>query len=210
MKRMKTFCKYALWIIVFFIFSTIVSDILIQKSYKPVSNENIHIEKASDGFELTVERADSNKRQGYFIGTVKNTSKHVIAKKYVKVESFYKGKFMQEKYLAFENLQPGEERKFKLLYKVGQIDQFKVSYVDEIPVNRTIIDKGIDKVIEFFDKAKNKLKELDSPDIKIPGFVPVTVEGSNQLSDKANDALLFGTILWIWYAIPSGAIWFIL
>ena len=69
---------------------------------------------------------------------------------------------MQEKYLAFENLQPGEERKFKLLYKVGQIDQFKVSYVDEIPVNRTIIDKGIDKVIEFFDKAKNKLKELDS------------------------------------------------
>ena len=27
MKRMKTFCKYALWIIVFFIFSTIVSDI---------------------------------------------------------------------------------------------------------------------------------------------------------------------------------------
>ena len=32
---------------------------------------------------------------------------------------------MQEKYLAFENLQPGEERKFKLLYKVGQIDQFK-------------------------------------------------------------------------------------
>lgn len=117
---------------------------------------------------------------------------------------------MQEKYLAFENLQPGEERKFKLLYKVGQIDQFKVSYVDEIPVNRTIIDKGIDKVVEFFDKAKNKLKELDSPDIKIPGFVPVTVEGSNQLSDKANDALLFGTILWIWYAIPSGAIWFIL
>lgn len=213
MKRMKTFCKYALWIIAFFIFSTIGSDLLIQKSYKPVSNENIHIEKSTDGFEITVERADSNKRQGYFIGTVKNTSKHVIEKKYVKVDSFYKGKLMQEKYLAFENLQPGEERKFKLLYKVGQIDEFRVSYVDEIPVNRTIIDKGIDKVIEYFDKAKKKLKELDAPDIKsgtLPGFVPVKVEGSDQLSDKANDALLFATVLWIWYAIPSGAIWFII
>ena len=115
MKRMKTFCKYVLWIIAFFIFSTIGSDLLIQKSYKPVSNENIHIEKSSDGFEITVERADSNKRQGYFIGTVKNTSKKVIDKKYVKVDSFYKGRLMQEKYLAFENLQPGEERKFKLL-----------------------------------------------------------------------------------------------
>ena len=167
MKRMKTFCKYVLWIIAFFIFSTIGSDLLIQKSYKPVSNENIHIEKSSDGFEITVERADSNKRQGYFIGTVKNTSKKVIDKKYVKVDSFYKGRLMQEKYLAFENLQPGEERKFKLLYDVGQIDQFRVTYVDEIPVNRTIIDKGIDKVVEFFNKTKAKLKALDLSDAKL-------------------------------------------
>ncbi len=210
MKRMKTFCKYVLWIIAFFIFSTIGSDLLIQKSYKTVSNENIHIEKSSDGFEITVERADSNKRQGYFIGTVKNTSKKVIDKKYVKVDSFYKGRLMQEKYLAFENLQPGEERKFKLLYDVGQIDQFRVTYVDEIPVNRTIIDKGIDKVVEFFNKTKAKLKALDLSDAKLPAFTPVTVEGSDQLSDKANDALLFATVLWIWYAIPAGSIWFII
>lgn len=202
MKRMKTFCKYALWIILFFIFSNIGIDILIQKSYKEVSSENIHIQKSIDGFEIEVERADSNKQQGYFIGTVKNTSNHVIEKKYVKVDSLYKGRLMQEKYLAFENLQPGEERKFKLLYKVGQIDQFRVTYVDEIPENRTIIDKGIDKVIEFFDKAKSKVKDINLKDGQIPGFEPVSVEGS--------DAILFFTVLWIWYSIPAGSIWFII
>ncbi len=209
MKRMKTFFMYALWIILFFIFSNIGTDLLIQNSYKDVEKNNIHIEESNNGFAINVDRANSNKQQGYFTGTVKNTSNNVIEKQYVKVESYYKGKKMQEKYLAFENLQPGEERKFKLTYNVGKIDEFKVSYVDEIPRNITIIDKAIDKVKDFYeDTTSGKLMEditgngSKEGDFGIPGFKQVHVEGP--------DAVLFFTVLWIWYAIPSGAIWFII
>ncbi len=204
MKRMRTFFTYALMIILFYFFSNFAADMMIRNSYQDVSKENIKMEQANNGFEINIDRADSNRRQAYFTGTVKNNSNKVIEKQYVKVDSYYKGKLMQEKYLAFENMQPGEERKFKLLYSVGQIDEYRVSYVDEIPVNRTLVDKGIDKVKEFFEK----IKKVNIPGVKGIGntlkdnFEPVHVEGSN--------LELFIAVMWIWYALPSGAIWFII
>ena len=155
MKRMQTFLTYALIIIGFYFFSNFLIDFGISSSYKDVEQDKIKMEQSNNGFEIEVDKANSNRRQAYFTGTVKNNSDKVIEKQYVKVDSYYKGKLMQEKYLAFENMQPGEERKFKLLYSLGQIDEYRVSYVDEIPINKTIIDKGIEKVVEYYNKAKN-------------------------------------------------------
>ena len=219
MERMKTFLIYALIIIFFYLFSNFAISTMLKTTYRDVKSENIHIEQSDNGFEITVNRADSNKSQAYFTGTVKNTSDTVIEKQYVKVDSYYKGKLMQEKYLAFENLQPGEERKFKLLYDVGQIDEFRVSYVDEIPENRTVVDDAIDGVKKFVNKAKNgtllegtifekwfgnssNISDGNFVDRVFENFEPVHVEGSN--------LELFIAVMWIWYAIPSGAIWFII
>lgn len=219
MERMKTFLTYALMIILFYLFSNFAINTMLRNSYRDVPKGNINIERSDDGSEITIDRADSNKRQGYFTGKIKNTSDNVIDKKYVKVDSYYKGKLMQEKYLAFENLQPGEERNFKLLYNVGSIDEYKVSYVDEIPENRTKVDDAIDGVKNFVDKMKKgtlfgdtfgKWFGNDSDSSKSGNFIdrlfgsfrPVTVEGSNWE--------LFIAVMWVWYAIPSGAIWFIL
>lgn len=222
MERMQTFLKYALWIILFYLFSNFAISTMLKTTYRNVGSDNIHIEQSDNGFEMTVDRADSNRRQAYFTGTVKNTSDKVIDKQYVKVDSYYKGQLMQEKYMAFEDLQPGEERKFKLRYNVGQIDEFKVSYVDEIPENRTLVDDAIDKVKEFSGKVKNGNLFANTPLEKWFGkydgnvkdgakgaanglfgaFKPVHVEG--------NDWELLVAVLWIWYAIPEGAIWFII
>lgn len=196
MDRMKTFFTYALIIILFWIFSNIASNLIIKNSYKSVADSKIEIEKTNNGFEINTEKANSNKRQSYFIGTVKNTSNKTIDKQYVKVESYYKGKYMQEKYLAFENLQPGEERKFKLLYELGNIDEYKVSYVNEIPVNKTIIDDAINAVKEFTQK---NLKKINGENIKgtakgiLNSFEPVHVEGENWQ--------LLVAVLWILWVI---------
>lgn len=200
MDRMKTFFTYALIIILFWIFSSVASNLILKNSYKSVDKNNIAIEKTNNGFEINVEKANANKSQSYFTGTVKNASNKVIEKQYVKVESFYKGKFMQEKYLAFENMQPGEERKFKLLYEIGNIDEYKVSYVDEIPVNKTIVDDAITSVKGFFEKTIRKMNGLD---IKgkakgvIDNFEPVHVEGEDW-------QLLFAVLFVIW-AAPAGS-----
>lgn len=221
MQRMQTFLKYALWIILFYLFSNFAISTMIKTTYRNVGKDNIHIQQADNGFEINVDRADSNRRQAYFTGTVKNNSDKVIDRQYVKVESYYKGKLMQEKYMAFENMQPGEERKFKLLYNVGKIDEYKVSYVDEIPENRTKVDDAIDNVKDFLGKVKGgsifrnsifgRLLGLSddgkggikgTADKLFEDFEPVHVEGG--------DLELFAAVMWIWYMIPSGAIWFII
>ena len=191
MARMKTLFTYALIVILFYLFSNFAIDVMISNSYRDVS-KCVKIEESDNGFVMNIDTAKSNKRQGFFIGTVKNTSDKVIEKQYVKVDSYYKGRLMQTKYLAFENLQPGEERKFKLVYSVGNIDEFRVSYVDEIPIRRTMIDDAIDTVRGFLNKVMEKVKEWDTMDWNDVGnaltsakdnifgrFQPVHVEGED-------------------------------
>lgn len=219
MKRMQTFLTYALIIIGFYFFSNFLIDFGISSSYKDVEQDKIKIEQSNNGFEIEVDKANSNRRQAYFTGTVKNNSDKVIEKQYVKVDSYFKGKLMQEKYLAFENMQPGEERKFKLLYSLGQIDEFRVSYVDEIPSNRTIIDKAIDKAVEVFNKAKAFVSKFDG--VSLDGTAEGVKNGASGIATKLKDGFkpvhvegedweLFVAVMLVWAAIPSGAIWFII
>lgn len=219
MKRMQTFLTYALIIIGFYFFSNFLIDFGISSSYKDVEQDQIKMEQSNNGFEIEVDKANSNRRQAYFTGTVKNNSDKVIEKQYVKVDSYFKGKLMQEKYLAFENMQPGEERKFKLLYSLGQIDEFRVSYVDEIPSNRTIVDKAIDKAVEIFNKAKNFVSKFDG--VSLDGTAEGVKNGANGIVTKLKDNFepvhvegedwqLFVAVMLVWAAIPSGAIWFII
>lgn len=219
MKRMQTFLTYALIIIGFYFFSNFLIDFGISSSYKDVEQDKIKMEQSNNGFEIEVDKANSNRRQAYFTGTVKNNSDKVIEKQYVKVDSYFKGKLMQEKYLAFENMQPGEERKFKLLYSLGQIDEFRVSYVDEIPSNRTIIDKAIDKAVEVFNKAKAFVSKFDG--VSLDGTAEGVKNGASGIATKLKDGFkpvhvegedweLFVAVMLVWAAIPSGAIWFII
>lgn len=219
MKRMQTFLTYALIIIGFYFFSNFLIDFGISSSYKDVEQDKIKMEQSNNEFEIEVDKANSNRRQAYFTGTVKNNSDKVIEKQYVKVDSYFKGKLMQEKYLAFENMQPGEERKFKLLYSLGQIDEFRVSYVDEIPSNRTIVDKAIDKAVEVFNKAKAFVSKFDG--VSLDGTAEGVKNGASGIATKLKDGFkpvhvegenweLFVAVMLVWAAIPSGAIWFII
>lgn len=219
MKRMQTFLTYALIIIGFYFFSNFLIDFGISSSYKDVEQDKIKMEQSNNGFEIEVDKANSNRRQAYFTGTVKNNSDKVIEKQYVKVDSYFKGKLMQEKYLAFENMQPGEEKKFKLLYSLGQIDEFRVSYVDEIPSNRTIVDKAIDKAVEVFNKAKAFVSKFDG--VSLDGTAEGVKNGASGIATKLKDGFkpvhvegedweLFVAVMLVWAAIPSGAIWFII
>ena len=158
MSRMKTFFTYALLILLFFFYSNLAINLLIKNSYKPVPKNKISMQASDNGFEMKIKRAESNNLQGYFTGAVRNNSDRFLSHQYVKVESFHKGIKMQEKYLAFDNMNPGEVRDFKLRYKVGKIDEFKVSYVDEIPVNETKVDKAIRAGKWLFHRSVAKAK----------------------------------------------------
>ena len=198
MGRLKTFRTYALLIIAFFIFSTIASNVLLKNSYVNLSTVT-DVTKSEDG--MTVETVDvkANKRQSALEGKVTNTSGSAIEKKYIRVRAYDDDILLQTRYLTVNELEPGETRDFTTKFTADGINRYEVDFVDEAPIERTIIDDLIDKVLEFVNE-KDKLGMIskytggfiDLNDYDIPGWAWL---------------VSIGLVL---YAIPSKAIWFII
>lgn len=169
MDRMKTFGMYALGIIAFFFFSGIVSNVLISNSYEDIANVNI--EQSQDGIQVTSTEATTNRRQGYLKGEIRNTSNQDISSKYMRIRSYSSGgNLLQTKYIKLENLQSGETRNFSARFTVGEINSFDVDYVDEMPDDRTFLDKMFENVKNFI-KSENKLESIH--------FEPLTLNMTN-------------------------------
>lgn len=198
MDRLKTFRNYCLCIIAFFIFSNIATNVMISNSYANLSEET-NVIKSSEG--MTVETVDvkANRRQGIFKGKVINTSNEKIDKKYIRVRAYDGNILLQTRYLTVTDLQPKETREFTTKFTADEIDSYKVDFTNEAPIERTIIDDAIDKVVELFNKAKSS-----NPLDKIT-FTPLDVTQYN----IPNWAWFMALGIAIYY-IPSGAIWFII
>ncbi len=157
MDRLKTFAMYALWIVAFFIFSTVVSNILLENSYTDLKS-NVNVSKSEDGINVETNEVKSNKAQGFYNGKVTNTSDKTIPRKYMRIRSYSNGDLLETKYIKIEDLKPGKTKDFSARFTVGEIDSYDVDYVDEMPDDRTFLDKKFDEIKEFInadDKVEN-------------------------------------------------------
>ena len=81
MSRMKTFFKYAMWVILFFIFSEIMININLETVYRNIGRkDNLP--------QITIYQAQATKVNGRIKGTIKNQAENKIEYKYIKVD-FY-------------------------------------------------------------------------------------------------------------------------
>lgn len=163
MDRMKTLSMYAIWIILFFFFSIVVSNVLLKNTYNDITKAGgINIAESEDGLKVETIEANSNKMQGFYRGKVTNTSDKTIESKFVRVKSYdANGSLLQTKYVKLEDLKPGESREFNARFDVGGIDHYDVDYVDEMPDDKTYMDKMFDKVKGFL-RAENKLDFMNN------------------------------------------------
>lgn len=190
MSRMKTFFTYALIIVAFYVYSTLVTNVLLNNSYiNLAATTQVNSE---DGINIDVINVKANKRRGTFTGQITNTSSNLIEKKYIKVSAYDGDIFLQSRYLEVNNLESGETREFTAKFTADGIDNYKVELVDEVPEERTIIDDAIDTVKQYITSADKKFKTIDITEYNIPDWGWITA---------------IGIIL---YYIPSGAIWFII
>ena len=81
MDRMKTFFKYALWVILFFIFSEIIINVGLNSSYKNMECKN-NIEQ------VNIEQAQSTLVNGRIKGTIKNTGAKDLNGKFIKIDIY--------------------------------------------------------------------------------------------------------------------------
>ncbi len=142
MDRMKTFLKYALWVILFFIFSEIMINIGLNSSYKNMQSKN-SIEQ------VIINQAQVTLVNGRMKGTIRNIGDKDLNGKYLKVDIYSeRNVLLGSKYCEIQNLARNESQDFELYFKTQYAKYYELSIVDE--------KKEEDLDIEFLPKDLNK------------------------------------------------------
>lgn len=124
MDRMKTFLKYAMWIILFFIFSEIMININLEATYKDIGRKD-NIEQ------VTVYQADATKINGRIKGTIDNQD-NTIQNKYLRIDLYSeRDNFLGSKYIDVSNMREDETRNFEVYFKVQDVEYYEMKFTDE-------------------------------------------------------------------------------
>ena len=124
MDRMKTFFKYVLWLVLFFIFSEIMININLETNYNDIGRKD-NIEQ------VTVYQADATKINGRIKGTIDNAD-NTIQNKYLRIDLYSeRDNFLGSKYIDISTMREDETRNFEVYFKVQDVEYYEMKFTDE-------------------------------------------------------------------------------
>ena len=125
MDRMKTFLKYAIWIILFYIFSNILIYLNLETTYQNIGRkDNLP--------QVTVYQAQATKVNGRIKGSIYNSEAHKITNKYLRIDLYSeRDVFLGSKYIDVSTMRDSETRNFEEYFKVQDVDYYEMKFVDE-------------------------------------------------------------------------------
>ena len=128
MSRMKTFFIYLLIFVAFYFVSKFLISGYIKTSYYKINSYDINIKEAN----VTIISAKASKDGGHIEGKIYNNTNENIQKKYMKVELFSNNNVnVGTEYIFIENLSTGSIKNFKIDFKIGNVNSFKISLVSQ-------------------------------------------------------------------------------
>ena len=141
MGRLKTFRTYIVLIIVFYLFTMIITFIGLNATYK-----NINLtEDLPEG--LSINLAQATSVNGRIYGEVLSSEQNNLEGKYIKVDIFTKkGNDMGTKYIKIENTNINEPKKFAVFFTADNIKYYTIEVLDDTEEVR----KQSDLVKELF------------------------------------------------------------
>lgn len=126
MSRMKTFAKYVVWIILFWILSDILIYYGVNSTYKELKKKN---EIPS---QIVVKNAEATKVNGRIKGTVANSAENDLSGKYLKIDLYAdSGSLLATEYEEIGNLRANEVKSFETYFKMQDVKEYEISVVDE-------------------------------------------------------------------------------
>lgn len=126
MDRIKTFAKYAIWFILFWILSDILIYFGINSTYKDIEK------KSEISSQITVNNAEATKVNGRINGTVKNNDENDLSGKFLKVDLYAEsGNLLGTNYLQIGSLGVVETKSFETYFKIQDVKSYDISIVDE-------------------------------------------------------------------------------
>lgn len=126
MDRLKTFAKYAIWLILFWILSDILIYYGINTTYKDIAV------KGEMSSQISVDDAEATTVNGRIKGTVTNGEEDNLSGKYLKVDLYAaSGNLLGTNYLEIGNMDSNETRNFETYFKIQDVKSYNINIVDE-------------------------------------------------------------------------------
>jgi len=151
MARMKTFFKYFLALVIFYIFSNLMISAFLKISFTELKDYEINTEPLY----VDVTEAEASNRNGHVYGIVKNTSESVIENKYLKFSFLSKnGNILGEKYVKIEKLEVNQLKKYEVSFECSDVKSFRIDLVDTKPEDIKLIDLIKVNASDYMEKIK--------------------------------------------------------
>lgn len=125
MDRLKTFLKYALWVIGFFILSELLINVSLNSNYKTIGRkDSIN--------QVNIYQAEATLVNGRIRGTITNSEANDISGKYIKI-NFYSARdvLLGKKYIQINSLKKDETQAIELFFKLQDVNYYEVSIVNQ-------------------------------------------------------------------------------
>ena len=121
MDRMKILLKYALWLILFFIFSEIMIYLNIETTYQNIGRKD-------NVSQITIYQAQATKINGRIKGKINDDAQ--ITNKYIRIDLYSeRDNFLGSKYIDISEL--GQNKEFEIYFKVQDVSYYEIKLVDE-------------------------------------------------------------------------------
>ena len=126
MDRLKTFAKYALWIIGFYIFSNFLINVGLNSTYKPITRMEDNVSQ------ISIYQSEATNINGRIKGTITNEGEIDLEGKYIKIELYSKRDvLLGTKYIFVENLNKEETIPFQVYFQIKGVEKFKLEITEE-------------------------------------------------------------------------------
>ena len=126
MSTLKTFAKYAIWLVLFWILSDILIYYGINSTYKAITP------KWEQTNQISVNNAEATRVNGRINGIVTNSEDNNLSGKYLKVDLYSeRGNLLGTNYLEIGNLDANKTKDFETYYKIQDVKSYNISVVDE-------------------------------------------------------------------------------
>ena len=127
MDRMKTFLKYAIWVILFFFFSNFIISVGLNSSYKKMSSTSSV--NTPRGVEIT--EAESTLVNGKIKGKIKYDEEQDIEGKYLRMDFLSKrNNVVGTKYIPITANKENPVQDFSTFFELQDVTSYKTSIVD--------------------------------------------------------------------------------
>ena len=126
MDRIKTFAKYAIWLILFWLLSDILIYYGINSTYKDIQAKSEILNQ------IKVDNAEATKVNGRIKGTITNNEENNISGKYLKVNLYAdSGNLLGTSFLEIGELENNQTKNFETYFKIQDVKSYDIGIVDE-------------------------------------------------------------------------------